>query len=116
VQRTLEVRCTCHDREMSDPYQVRIIFDADGIREATCSCPYDWSGWCKHIVAMLLTYIHAPETMEERPSLVVRWLEKARAAYQAAGREEEWRDYLEQLTRRHKRKYKLMGMLESLRR
>ena len=44
----------------------------------------------------------------------VRWLEKARTAYQAAGREKEWRDYLEQLTHRHQRKYKLMGMLESL--
>ncbi len=97
-------------------YQVRTIFDADGIHEASCSCPYDWGGWHKHIVAMLLIYIQAPETIEERPSPAVRWLEKAQAAYQAAGREEEWRDYLEQLIRRHQRKHKLMGMLEILRR
>ncbi|MCD6289569.1 MAG: SWIM zinc finger family protein, partial [Anaerolineae bacterium] len=51
------------------PYQVRITFDAGGIREASCSCPYDWGGWCKHIVATLLTCIHAPETIEDRPSI-----------------------------------------------
>ncbi|NOZ26470.1 MAG: SWIM zinc finger domain-containing protein [Chloroflexi bacterium] len=51
------------------PYQVRITFDAGGILDAACSCPYDWGGWCKHIVATLLTCIHAPEAIEERPSL-----------------------------------------------
>ncbi len=51
------------------PYRVRITFDAGGIRQATCSCPYDWGGWCKHIVATLLTCIHAPEAVEERPPL-----------------------------------------------
>ena len=51
------------------PYRVRVTFDADGIREVTCSCPYDWGGWCKHIVAVLLTCIHNPETIEERPPI-----------------------------------------------
>jgi len=51
------------------PYRVRVTFDAGGVREATCSCPYDWGGWCKHIVATLLIYIHDPETIEERPSI-----------------------------------------------
>ena len=23
-------------------------------RQATCHCPYDWGGWCKHIAAALL--------------------------------------------------------------
>lgn len=71
------------------PYQVRITFDASGITHALCSCSYDWGGWCKH---------------------------KARAAYRAAGRESEWRTYLEELIRRHGRKYKLVPMLEALRR
>ena len=51
------------------PYRVRISFDEAGIRDAMCSCPYDWGGWCKHIVAALLTCIHTPETIEERPPL-----------------------------------------------
>src|SRR5712691_2912826 len=39
-------------------YQVRIQLDNAGIREAACTCPYDWGGVCKHIVALLLAYLH----------------------------------------------------------
>src|SRR5436853_6358045 len=39
-------------------YQVRIELDNAGIRQAECTCPYDWGGFCKHIVALLLTYLH----------------------------------------------------------
>ena len=28
---------------------------------AGCSCPYDWDGWCKHIVAALLEYLEYPD-------------------------------------------------------
>ena len=38
------------------PYGVRVDFDEAGIIDATCSCPYDWDGLCKHIVAALLAY------------------------------------------------------------
>jgi uncharacterized Zn finger protein len=48
-------------------------------------------------------------------SNAVRWLEKARATYRAAGREAEWREYLEELIDRHHRKRNLMPMLERLR-
>jgi uncharacterized Zn finger protein len=47
----LEAQVQGSDRE---PYQVRITFDQKGITDAECSCPYDWGGWCKHIVATLL--------------------------------------------------------------
>ena len=40
-----------------DPYQVDITF-TDGDFTASCTCPYDWEGYCKHIVATLLTIIH----------------------------------------------------------
>ncbi len=39
-------------------YQVRIELDKAGIRHAECTCPYDWGGLCKHMVALLLTYLH----------------------------------------------------------
>ena len=52
-----------------DPYQVSIGLSEHGIEHATCTCPYDWGGDCKHIVAVLLTYIHSPEDMEELPSM-----------------------------------------------
>ena len=52
-----------------EPYQVTISFDAGGVTSAECTCPYDWGGWCKHIVAVLLTVSAAPELVEARPPL-----------------------------------------------
>ena len=43
------------------------------------------------------------------------WLAKARTAYRALGREEEWRAYLGELLTHHGRKYKLVPMLKALR-
>ena len=51
------------------PYRVQILFDPGGITAATCTCPYDWGGWCKHIVATLLTCLHQPEAIVQRPPL-----------------------------------------------
>jgi uncharacterized Zn finger protein len=39
-------------------YRVEVQLVDDTIRSATCSCPYDYEGDCKHIVAVLLAYIH----------------------------------------------------------
>jgi uncharacterized Zn finger protein len=44
----------------------------------------------------------------------VHWLEKVQDSHLAAGREEEWVAYLEELIDHHKRKYKLRPMLEDL--
>ncbi len=52
-----------------EPYEVQITLDDRGVAVATCSCPYDWGGWCKHIVAVLLTCIRDPASVEERLSL-----------------------------------------------
>jgi len=46
----------------------------------------------------------------------VDWLDRARRAYEAAGRAEEWQAYLRDIRTRHSRKHKLMGMLERFRR
>jgi len=42
-------------------YRVRVELDEGGIRSASCTCPYDFGGDCKHIVALLLSYAHKPE-------------------------------------------------------
>ena len=42
------------------------------------------------------------------------WLEKAPRATEAAGRLDEWRAYVEDLRRRHSRKYKLVPMSDAL--
>ena len=35
------------------PYQVSIGFDGEELGTVYCSCPYDYGGCCKHIVAKL---------------------------------------------------------------
>lgn len=52
-----------------EPYIISISFDEGGVTDANCSCPYDWGGWCKHIVAVLLTCANKPEQIEKRPTL-----------------------------------------------
>src|SRR3954463_15082601 len=52
-----------------EPYRVRVRFDAGGITAATCSCPYDFGGWCKHIVALLLAALYDTDAIERRPPL-----------------------------------------------
>jgi uncharacterized Zn finger protein len=39
-----------------EPYQVSIRLHGDGVADAHCTCPYDWGGYCKHIVAALLKF------------------------------------------------------------
>jgi uncharacterized Zn finger protein len=51
------------------PYQINAIVDTGGITQLHCNCPYNFEGWCKHIVAVLLTCHHDPEQIEQRPSL-----------------------------------------------
>lgn len=41
-------------------YQVEIDVEPGGVH-AACSCPYDWSGYCKHITAVLLKWLTAPK-------------------------------------------------------
>ncbi|WP_420628572.1 SWIM zinc finger family protein [Candidatus Leptofilum sp.] len=51
------------------PYQVQVTVQSGKIVSANCSCPYDWGGYCKHIVATLLHYIHEPSTIERQTPL-----------------------------------------------
>ncbi len=51
------------------PYRVWIEFDAGGAANATCTCPYEYGGWCKHIVATLLAYAKQPDAVEIRSPL-----------------------------------------------
>lgn len=52
-----------------EPYTVQITWDRGGITQASCTCPYDWGGWCKHIVSTLLACRHNSAQLEERPAL-----------------------------------------------
>jgi uncharacterized Zn finger protein len=50
-------------------YRLRIELDDGGVRFASCTCPYDWGGDCKHIVALLLMYLHQPDEFSEHKSV-----------------------------------------------
>ena len=52
-----------------EPYRVQVTLADYGIGDTTCTCPYDWGGICKHIVAALLAAIHEPETITEKPPI-----------------------------------------------
>ncbi|MBE0684786.1 MAG: SWIM zinc finger family protein [Anaerolineaceae bacterium] len=46
------------------PYDLEVNFD--GIEmDAFCTCPYDWGGLCKHLVAFLLTFVNEEELFTE---------------------------------------------------
>ncbi|NJN92762.1 MAG: hypothetical protein HC875_01065 [Anaerolineales bacterium] len=50
-----------------DPYEVTIELDRGELIEADCTCPYNWGGYCKHIVAALLAYLRRPSQITQRP-------------------------------------------------
>jgi len=62
----LRAQCEGSDYE---PYQVSAMLSKNGIAETSCTCPYDYGGICKHVVALLLTYVHQPQTLRFIPPL-----------------------------------------------
>ena len=52
-----------------DPYQVQVNLSTSGIDTTMCTCPYDWGGICKHIVATLLVLIHKDNEIETKPEV-----------------------------------------------
>jgi uncharacterized Zn finger protein len=47
-------------------YRVHVELDEAGIAEASCTCLYEYGGYCKHIVALLLAYLHGPKSFAAR--------------------------------------------------
>ena len=52
-----------------EPYQVQVHLSDEGIEAWTCSCPNEWDGACKHVVAVLLMVLHADDEIDVRPPL-----------------------------------------------
>jgi len=70
---------TGHCEGMQSPfYKVRAELDASGVRAASCDCEYNFGGYCKHIVALLLTYAHEPEQFVIREDMAKRLAELSR--------------------------------------
>ena len=68
VQRGNTVYAEVEGSEVT-PYRVKLQFDSGGITSTRCTCPYDYEGWCKHIVAAALTWVRHPDHLEIRPTL-----------------------------------------------
>ena len=68
----------CYGSE-DTPYRVSVELTPTGIADAECSCPYDWGGDCKHIVALLLTYVHEPDEIHSVEPILTAIAEKPRA-------------------------------------
>jgi len=52
-----------------EPYIVQIRFDEQEIRSTDCTCPYDWGGDCKHIIAALLYLCRQRDDIDQRPAV-----------------------------------------------
>ncbi|HEV2762503.1 MAG TPA: SWIM zinc finger family protein [Pyrinomonadaceae bacterium] len=68
VRQEGELRAQCQGSDY-EPYQVSVTLSKSGIAETSCTCPYDYGGICKHIVALLLTYVHEPQSFRPIPPL-----------------------------------------------
>lgn len=68
IKRGDEIEGQCQG-SMPYPYHIQVAFDKQDIVHTSCTCEYDYGGDCKHIVALLLTYLDNPELFEERPSI-----------------------------------------------
>lgn len=62
------IQATVEGNEV-EPYRVSIQFDSGGIKSVSCTCAYDFGGWCKHLVATALMCLRQSETVNKRPSL-----------------------------------------------
>lgn len=70
VRQERELRAQCQGSDY-EPYQVSATLSKSGVAETSCTCPYDYGGICKHIVALLLTYVHDPQSFRPIPPLSV---------------------------------------------
>lgn len=58
------IKAYCYG-SMPQPYRVSVQFDEDGIAEADCSCPVGSGGHCKHVAALLFTYLNNSDEFRE---------------------------------------------------
>jgi uncharacterized Zn finger protein len=63
---TLKARCW---GSMPTPYRLQVTLGPEGIVAGHCSCPVGAGGHCKHVVAMLFTWVDDPEAFLEMEDL-----------------------------------------------
>lgn len=65
----LKARC---EGQSADSYRVSARIADGQVTEAECHCPMGSGGQCKHVAAMLLTWIHTPDQFQESAPLEER--------------------------------------------
>lgn len=73
-----ELRGHCRGTDYT-PYRISVELGSGGIRAASCTCPYDWGGICKHLIALLLTWVHTPEVFQSVAAVDERLAGKSKA-------------------------------------
>jgi uncharacterized Zn finger protein len=66
----LKARC---QGSQPDAYHVQAILETTRITDTACSCPI--GSHCKHVAALLLTWLHHPTEFIEQEDVDSRWLE-----------------------------------------
>jgi uncharacterized Zn finger protein len=69
VKRGNVIEAYCEAGSQPESYHVTAALGENGILETSCTCPYDYEGACKHVVALLLTYLRREQVFEERPTI-----------------------------------------------
>lgn len=84
-----------------EPYRVQVTLDESGIAGAECTCPYDWGGLCKHIIATMLVLLHDTDQVEEKPELatLLAGLTETQLRQVLLGLAEEGPDFAESIER-----------------
>src|SRR5215510_10923182 len=68
VRQGMELRAECQGSQ-DEPYQVSATLTGRSVGGTACTCPYSGVGICKHLVALLLAYVHEPQAFRVIPPL-----------------------------------------------
>src|SRR5262245_50217341 len=69
IQRGNEIEAWC-EGSRDNVYRVHAMLAENGnILETSCTCDYSYPGDCKHVVALLLTYLRKPKRFEPLPPI-----------------------------------------------
>lgn len=86
--------------------------------QTTCSCPYDWEGVCKHVVAVMLTVLNEKKAEEHKTKLqeITKLLEdsepeKIKEIPDSSDRSSR---YINHIRTKYKRRYALMDEIKGL--
>lgn len=50
---------------LPDPYKTSVRLGEDGLLDSACTCPVGYNGDCKHVAALVLTWLREPQSFSE---------------------------------------------------